>query len=265
MKSIVKIFFTLMLVLSFTVFATAQQNTDAKSAKLLNSLKEVNGGWQKLAAKKDVQYTYVYNDFTKGTDLSTERYIFDGEASWAEYKQHEANVMPGTEGTVKQSVVNGKAKITLAGKNITDQKAIEGTQFMRSVNFFWFAMMYKLDDPGTVHKYLGQEMVNGINYDKVQLTYNAAKVGKEVNDEYILYFNPNTHLVDRFFFSLPAMGVNKPVLRMDLEYSKIKGVYIATERKAFAPNEKGEYNHFLDSTTKDIKFNNKFKVADFEI
>ena len=124
--------------------------------------------------------------------------------------------------------------------------------------------MYKLDDPGTHHKYLGKEEVNGINYDKVLLTYVPSEVGKEVNDEYVLYFNPKTHLVDQFLFSIPALGIEKPILRMDLEYEKIDGVYIATKRKAFAPNEKGEYNQMGEYTSKDIKFNNNFGMDDLK-
>lgn len=254
-----------MVLLTFASLTVAQNNTDSKSAKLLNALQKTNGGWQKLAAKKDVQFTYTYKDFAKGTDISTERYIFDEEASWGEYQQHEVNVMPGMEGIAKQYLINGVPKITLDGKNITDKMAIGGTQFLRSANYYWFTMMYKLNDPGTIHKYLGQEQINGINYEKVSLTYNATEVGKEVNDEFILYFNPNTHLVDKFFFSLPAMGVNQPVMRMDLEYSKVDGIYVATKRKAFAPNDNGAYKQFLESTTKDIKFNNQFAVADFKI
>ena len=248
--------------MAMPLWTAAQNNTDAKSAELLSNLKKVNGGWEKLAAKKDVQFTYVYQDLAKGTDISTERYIFGDEASYGEYQKHEVNVMPGQTGVAKQSLIAGEPKITLNGKMIEDKMAVGGTQFLRSANYFWFTMMYKLDDPGTVHKYLGQEKVNGITYDKVSLSYSASKVGKAVNDEYILYFNPKTHLIDRFFFSLPAMGVNQPVMRMDLDYSKIEGIYVATHRKAFAPNEQGEYHQFLEFTTKDIKFDNHYQMSD---
>jgi len=248
-----------------TAFTTYDHGTDPKSKALIEALYEVNGGWNKIASMKDVQYTYVYNDFSKGIDMSTERYIFDGEASWGKYTQHEANVMPGKEGVAIQCHANGTSKMSLAGENITDPAALGLTTFLRPANYYWFAMMYKLDDPGTHHKYLGQEVVNGINYDKVALTYSAAEVGKEVNDEYVLFFNPETHLVDQFLFSIPALGIAQPVLRMDLKYEKIQGVYIATERKAYAPNEKGEYNQMGEYTSKNIKFNNNFGMDDLKI
>ena len=84
------------------------QNADAKSTELLDALITVNGGYQTLAAKKDVQFNYVYDNFEKGKDVSTERHIFDGEHSWASYEQHDLNVMPGTEGVALQSYVDNK-------------------------------------------------------------------------------------------------------------------------------------------------------------
>lgn len=239
------------------------QNTDEKSAELLNALETVNGGYEKLASKKDVEFHYVYDNFEKGKDVSTERHIFNGEHSWASYEQHDINVMPGTEGVVLQSYVDDKPAITLAGKAITDPKAIGGTVFLRKVNFYWFTMMYKLKDPGTNYKYLGTEKVGEVTYDKVSLIYSSDITKKEQNDEYILYFNPETHLVDQFMFSLPAFGIEKPVLKMTLVYENIDGILVSTIRKGFMPNEKGEYVPLGDFTFSKVKFNNGFKKESF--
>ena len=264
-KTILQLSVAFFAVILFSAFSLKNNDTDEKSKSLIAALYQVNGGWQKLAAKKDVEFTYTYNDFAKGKDISTERYIFDGEHLWAEYKQHEVNVLPGMEGVAKQCYMNGEATISLDGKKVTDPQAVGGTEFLRVANYFWFAMMYKINDPGTHHKYLGQEEINGINYDKVSLSYNPAEVGKEVNDDYILYFNPKTKMIDQFLFSLPAMGVNQPVLKMELDYEIVDGIYIATTRRAYAPNEKGEYGQMGEYTSKNIKFSNGFKVEDFKI
>jgi hypothetical protein len=246
----------------FTLSMNAQ-NTDAKSAELLDALVAENGGYKALAAKKDVQFHYVYDNFDKGKDVSTERHIFHGEHSWASYEQHDLNVLPGKKGTVIQSYVNSKPALALDGKAITDQKAIEGTIFLRKVNFYWFTMMYKLKDPGTNYKYLGTEKVGNITYDKVSLLYDADITKKENNDEFILYFNPNTHLVDQFYFSLPDWGIEKPILKMTLAYEKVDGILVSTVRKGFMPNEKGDYIPLGVFTFSQIKFNNGFKKEDF--
>ena len=257
-------YFLALAAIGLSAFSLADHSDD-KSKALLKALKKANGGWSQLASNKDVQYTYTYNDFGKGKDVSTERYIFDGEASWGEYNQHEVHVMPGTEGVVRQCIMNGQPKITHNGAMVSDPEAIGGTEFLRTVNFFWFSMMYKLDDPGTSHKYMGQEEVNGILYDKVSLTYDPVAVGKEVNDEYILYFNPKTHLIDQFMFSVPAMGVNDPILKMELDYTKINNTYIATTRRAYAPGGDGGFTQMGEYTSENIKFNNGFTQADFKI
>ncbi|MEL6141092.1 MAG: DUF6503 family protein, partial [Bacteroidota bacterium] len=184
------------------IFTGLQAQADAKSTELVAALESVNGGWSKLRAQKDVEFNYVYDNKGQGKDISTERYIFDGEYSWAKYQQHEVNVMPTSTGEVTQVYMNGKASIMLGDKMVEDPEAIGGTAFLRAANYYWFTMMYKLRDPGTKLEYIGQEAVDGVTYDKVNLTFNDAVTGKPQNDGYILYFNPETHLVDRFYFSL---------------------------------------------------------------
>lgn len=239
------------------------QNTDAKSATLLDALVAENGGYHTLAAKKDVQFHYVYDNFEKGKDVSTERHIFNGEHSWASYEQHDLNVMPGIKGMAIQSYVDSKPALILDGKAITNEKAIDGTVFLRKVNFYWFTMMYKLKDPGTNYKYLGTEQVGDITYDKVSLIYDADITKKEKNDEYILFFNPDTHLVDQFYFSLPDWGIEKPILKMTLTYEEVDGILVSTIRKGFMPSETGDYVPIGVYTFSDIKFNNGFKKEDF--
>ncbi|OUR91892.1 hypothetical protein A9Q87_08805 [Flavobacteriales bacterium 34_180_T64] len=263
MKSQFRCYTASMLVAFLFTLSTSAQNSDAKSAELIDALVAVNGGYKSLAAKKDVQFHYVYDNFEKGKDVSTERHIFHGEHSWASYEQHDLNVMPGTKGIALQSYVDSKPTLTLNGKAITDQKAIGGTIFLRKVNFYWFAMMYKLKDPGTNYKYLGTEKVGDVAYDKVSLIYDADITKKEKNDEYILYFNPNTHLVDQFYFSLPDWGIEKPILKMTLTYEKVDGILVSTVRKGFMPNEKGKYVPIGVYTFSEISFNNGFKKEDF--
>lgn len=264
-KSVIKLLAVFIIFTSFSNINSQSSNSDAKSLALIKALEKVNGGWEKIASMKDVQYNYVYHDFAKGKDESLERYIFDGEASWGTYTQHKVHVFPDQQGIAIQCVKNGEAMISLNGNPVSEPQAIGGTQFLRAVNFYWFTMMYKLDDPGTIHKYLGQEEIDGINYDKVSLTYDAAEVGKEVNDEYILYFNPKTHLIDQIFFSVPAMGLNDPILRMSFEYELIDGIYIATKRKSFAPDGEGGYVPNGEYTSKNIRFNNGFTLDDLKV
>lgn len=253
---------SLLFLFSINLFA---QKIDSKSKVLIEALENVNGGYNTLILKKNVSFTYIYDNKSKGIDLSTERYIFDGEHSWASYEKHVVNTLPKEEGVVKQALIDGKSSITLKDEPVLEDEAVSKAKFLREANFFWFAMMYKLDDPATISKYLGTEGMNGIVYDKVGLTYESEQTKKDQNDIFILYFNPKTHLVDQFFFSLPAFGVNDPILKMTLEYEVIEGVYLSTIRKSYGPDKKGDYKLGGVYTIKNLKFNNDFKKKDFEL
>jgi len=254
---------TWIFLLVFGVNTTFAQ-TDAKVTELLDKMIGVTGDYSKLRAKNDVSFNYVYDNFDAGKDVSQERLIFDGEQSWASYSTHQRNVLPKQEGVAEQSLINGVPQLTLNGKFVTDKEALGATVFIREVNPFWFTMIYKLKDNGTIYKHMGTEEVDGTVYDKVSLKYNNAVTGKVADDEYILYFNPNTHLIDLFYFSLPAFGVNAPILKMTLSYDVIEGIYIPTTRESFGPNpETGEYQLGGRYTFKEIKFNNGFTAESF--
>lgn len=225
------------------------------------------GTWNKLWEQKDVEFTYSYLYPNEGVeDLSTERYVFDTEQSWAEYTKHEINVMPDKEGTVTQYYDGQAAFVKHNDDMMDDEEAVGLSHFLRKANYFWFVMMFKLDNPGANYEYQGQEPLNDITYDKVVVTYDPAVTGKEQNDTYILYVNPETKMVDQFYFSLPALGVNEPAIRMELEYEDINGLKLATKRDIYMPSEEGysDTPNLVQRST-NVKFNNGFTEESFSM
>jgi hypothetical protein len=63
-------------------------------------------------------------------------------------------------------------------------------------------MPYTLRDPGVNLTYAGKETVDGVNYDKLHLSF--GKVGLTPGDQYWAWINPNTHLMDRWAYLLQA-------------------------------------------------------------
>ncbi|MEM9000421.1 MAG: DUF6503 family protein [Bacteroidota bacterium] len=227
---------------------------------VLASVAYSHGGWDDLWKKRDVQYTYDYRYPANGkADISTERYIFDSEISYGHYTLHQINVMPDQEGEVFQ-YFDGKKTVVLAnGKKIEDPEVLASGDFLRRANYFWFVMPYKLNENGTIASYEGQEAYHGKHYDKIKISYDPEVTGKEQNDSYMLYIDPVTKLIDRFYFSLPFLGVHEPVIIADYEYSDVDGQKIATKRSYYIPNEQGyskEPN--LVQTLTNITFNNGF-------
>ncbi|MDH3708536.1 MAG: hypothetical protein OER04_01545 [Cyclobacteriaceae bacterium] len=236
-------------------------------SSVITAIEAAAGGWDQLWSLNDVEFTYSYHSPSDDKlDLSTERYLFDSEHSWAKYTSHQINVFPDQEGEVIQCYDGKeKAEVSFNGEKQEDQEAVGLCHFLRKANFFWFVMNFRLDDPGTIHEYLGQEEVNGVTYDKLKVSYDSEVTGKEQNDTFVLFVNPETKLVDRFLFSLPVWEIMEPVLLMEVEYSEVEGLMLPTLRRAYMPDEEGQYpdTPMLIQTTSNVKFNNGFTAEDF--
>lgn len=239
-----------------------------KPVSLVQAVAHEMGGMDGLKALRDVQFDYIYHSLGDDKkDISIERYVFEGEKSWARYTTHEINVFPGVAGEAIQYFDGDSAYCSLNGEALSEPQAIVLADFLRQANYFWFTMPFKLADPGTTHAYQGQEERNGKVYDKVLVSYDPAVTGKEQNDTYILYIDPKTRLIDCFFFSLPFMGVNQPALFMEVDYKSQDGVTIPVKRRAYFPGPDGQPTATpgLEQTMENIRFKNQFTAADLSI
>lgn len=266
--------FIIVLIISLNLLACKQAEKQVISKKqiespqidftnpknILEAVEAAHGGWNHLRSKNDVEYHYEYTVPEGKADISTERYIFDSETSFGHYTRHQINTMPNDDGIVIHLFDGEKTTLTLDGNTVENEQTISVSQFVRRANYFWFVMHYKLNDPGTIAKYLGKEVYNGIDYTKLEITYDAKVTGKEKNDIYILYVNQETQLIDRFYFSLPFLGISSPVILAEYTYTEIESQKIATNRNYFLPDAKGAYGESpsIIQTLSQIKFNNGF-------
>ncbi|WP_272621377.1 DUF6503 family protein [Allomuricauda sp. AC10] len=232
-----------------------------KPESILKAIAHTHGGWNDLWKKHDVEYTYHYEYPENGNaDISIERYIFGTEESFAKYTQHQINVMPNAEGEITQ-FFDGKSTIIMKhdGNEVNDEKNLNMADFLRKTNYYWFTMPYKLGDKAATAKYLGTEEHDGKVYDKVEVSYNAEMTGKAQNDVYIVLVNPETKLVDRFYFSLPFFGIEEPVILAHYEYENVDGQLISTKRSYYIPSEEGYGEQpSIVQTMSNVKFNNGF-------
>ena len=228
---------------------------------LLLAVREACGG-DKLNSLKDVEFDYYYISPDGKKDISKERYIFDNEISWAKYSVHEINISPDLEGNIVQYYNGESTTVYNNGQALYDPEIVEIGQFLRQANYMWFNMMFKLTDPGIIYKYEGQEEIDGTLFDLVNVTYDPKVTGKEVNDTFILYINPETRMVESFYFSLPAFGFDKPVLHAKLTYEEIDGIMVMTRRIMSSPLPDGNgMTLMVDQRLENIKFNNGFTAA----
>jgi hypothetical protein len=226
---------------------------------MILAIGEACGGMDHLKSLKDVTYEYHYVAPDGKKEVSEERYIFDDETSWARYSVHEINVAPKLKGNIVHYFDGTTAAVYHNGKPVAEPNHVGTGQFLRQANYMWFTMMFKLSDPGVIATYQGQEEVNGKTYDLLHVTYDPAVTGKEENDIFILYINPETHRVESFKFSLPAFGVQEPVLHAQLTYEEIDGVMVITKRMMSGPAPDGSgMVPMVDQQLKNIRFNNGF-------
>lgn len=229
---------------------------------MLLAVREACGGIDKLKSLKDVEFDYHYLSPDGKRDVSKERYIFENEISWARYSVHEVNVSPDLEGNIVQFYDGESINVYNNGQPLNDPAIVGTGQFLRQANYMWFNMMFKLTDPGIIYKYEGQEEIDGTKFDVVNVTYDPEVTGKEENDIFIVYINPETRMVESFYFSLPAFGFDQPVLHAKLTYEQIDGIEVITKRIMTGPSPDGDgMVPLVDQQLKNIQFNNGFTAA----
>jgi len=203
-------------------------NFQNKGHELVYKMIEKVGNYQKLRSKKDVVYTYTYTTPDGKADISTEKYIFDGELSFGQYKQHQ-RTLPQLEGTMTQGYDGKTYWLKINDLLINDTTALKRVMFSRPTNFYWFSMFQKLLDPGLKYEYLGNKEMDTKSFDIVKVSF--APQNDKPTDIYHLFINKETGIVDQFLFTVADFGVIEEPFLMQMEYEEIEGFLIPTKRK----------------------------------
>ena len=231
-----------------------------KGHELIYNMTQKVGGYDLIREKKDVIYTYTYTVPDGKTDISTEKYLFDGELSYGDYKQHQ-RTLPQLEGNIEQGFDGKNYWIKHNKKEVTEAKAIKRAAFSRPTNFYWFTMFQKLLDPGLVYEYIGTKNIDDTNYDIVKISFR----GDKPSDIYQVYINQKTNLIDQFLFTVIDFGVVETPLLMKVKYEEIDGLMIPTQRqyKKSTWDAIDDSKPWINVTWTNIKFNNGLTQKDF--
>ncbi|MCH3882236.1 DUF6503 family protein [Tenacibaculum aquimarinum] len=225
-----------------------------KGHELVYKMTQKVGDYSKLSNKKDVVYTYTYQTPDGKSDISTEKYIFNGELSYGKYNKHQ-RTLANLEGIIEQGYDGSEFWLKNNGKLINDAKALKRVAFNRPTNYYWFTMMQKLLDPGLNYEYLGEKTINNLNYDIVKVTFESKE--NTPKDIYQLYINKETNLVDQFLFTVMDFKKAEPLL-MELAYENIDGLLIPTKRRYKNSNWNADVTDkpWILVNWTDIKFDN---------
>jgi len=205
-------------------------HADEKATAMIEAMVAEVGSMEQLYARRDVVYSYFVRQGATGqVDLSVEHYMFDGELSYATYDLHESSDVAEPGDTLVQGYDGEQAWLTVNGQRVTEEEAVHAAWFSRTTNYYWFAMMPKLLDPGAIHTYKGTREHAGVTYDLVEVGFET----DQPSDTYLLYINPETKLVDRFLFTVVDFGRTDPLL-MEVEYAEVDGLLLPAKRR-FTP------------------------------
>ena len=251
--------------------AKKTQETETISSEPVNKGKElveesvkIIGDYKKLRSKKDVVYTYTYSAPDGRRNISTEKYIFDGELSYGYYHEDERS-FPTLGGQFEQSYDGRNYYLKHKDELITDSTMLKRVAFSRPTNFYWFAMFQKLLDPGLTYEYLGERTLEENKYDIVKVGFTS---DAKPQDIYQLYINQESKLIDQFLFTVAEQGVTDTPLLMVVEYTEIEGLLIPSKRKYRLSNWDAEIIStvpWIDVLWSDISFNNGLSPEDFTL
>jgi len=244
---------------------TAQAPTEFKNKghELVYKSTQKAGNFEKLSALKDVIYTYTYTTSDNKQDITTEKYIFDGEMSYAMYKKHE-RTLPDLEGAVEQGFDGTTFWLKNNGKYIDDEAAMKRVAFNRKTNFYWFAMLQKLLDPGLNYKHIKEQTVKGKTYDVVDVSFNSDKP----TDIYRVYINQKTDLIDQFIFTVADFNIMDEPFLMEVQYEETDGILIPTKRRYTKADWDGnvvDQDKWTSVQWTDIQFNNGLAEELFKV
>ena len=233
-----------------------------KAHEMVYEVVQKVGDMSKLAAKKDVVYTYTYATPDGKADISTEKYLFDGELSYGMYKQHE-RTLADLDGAIEQGYDGKNYWLKNEGTMIADTVALARVAFNRPTNYYWFAMFPKLLDPGLKYEFIGEKTFHDEQYDVVNVSFDSTP--DKPTDIYQVHINKSSGLVDQFLFTVADFGLMETPLLMEVDYETIDGLMIPTKRRYKRSTWDADVSEdpWIDVTWTDIKFNNGLTPEDF--
>ena len=267
LKQMKKIYLLLIIV----TYASCKQKQDSSKKTTINPAKELIskmvdkvGSYEQLKKLKNVEFNYTFHQpKSNKEDISVERYVFEGKASWGKYSKHQIFVSPKTKDEIVQYSDEKQTWVEIDKKRVETNKAIQNAKFVRKANFYWFTMMQKLLDKGLIYKLLPDRTLNGVNYKIIKIGFEK-NIG-DYQDDFILYLNPKTYLIDQFIFTVKGSNITEPML-MKVNYEKVNGILIMAKRDIYLSdwdgNIKGDI--LFQQLTENIKFNTNFDNSMFE-
>ncbi|SMD35392.1 hypothetical protein SAMN04488029_2494 [Reichenbachiella faecimaris] len=116
--------------------------------------------------------------------------------------------MDDSLGQVKDVLANSTELERFVNDTLQDISSEWKFKYANSVNsvLYFFQLPYGLNDAAVVKKYIGQKVINGRLYDKVQVTFKQENGGKDFEDVFVYWIETKTKTLDYLAYSYLTDG-----------------------------------------------------------
>ncbi len=174
------------------VAATSQPTSQPMSAKklppLFKKILDAHGGLDTWNAMNTLK-------FTRGEGAGADHHVVDLKSR--------KSTMSVTD---KYTMGNDGDKVWVSPHR--DSFPGRSPTFMKNLLFYFVALPYVLADPGVKYEDLGEKEVNGKKYLVLKTSFEA-NIGDAPGDQYILYVNPETHIIDFINYSVTYFDASR--------------------------------------------------------
>ncbi|RMD49592.1 MAG: hypothetical protein D6830_04545 [Ignavibacteria bacterium] len=111
--------------------------------------------------------------------------------------------------------------------NLTEEEKRLRANSLNSVIYF-FSVPYVLNDKAVKSKIIGHENVKGIDYFKLEITFNQKGGGEDFQDRYVYWINKNNYFIDYYAYYYHVNGGGSR-FRVKTNRRNIKGVIFSDD------------------------------------
>jgi len=184
---------SMLIFFALSTLAIPAVSADTRAERIADEMMEALGGQENWDQARFIRFTNVRH---------SRRATFTWDR-WTGRLRVEAKNASGVPFIVLMNLKARQGQVFLEGRSL---RGAELSEYLKRATgmwtgaTYWFLMPFKWKDDGVVLAYEGEELVDGVPYDIVHLTFDG--VGRSPGDQYWAYVNRETHLMDRWTYEL---------------------------------------------------------------
>jgi len=190
-KSMLRILVPLLLSLSLAACSSTESRTEAE--RIVDRAIERHGGSRYTSSRISFRFRGI-------------PFVVEQNRGMFEYTRTYSD----TSGSIVEVLSNDGFVRTANGEpyEMTEREFNIWTEAVNSVVYFAL-LPYKLNDPAVVKRSLGQEVVEGRTYDRVEVTFQPEGGGRDHDDRFVFWFEAETSEMDYLAYYYTKRGTSR--------------------------------------------------------